>query len=200
MVWLFSWLVEGLGGLCRNSNWAIIDHTATPTCALHLKTKHTKFHGTVHILKQNEKSIWMKLITFWSLISAICIPQTFASTNTCINSLQPKVQYWATMSRSDLINHYCGDFCHWICCGRVSIGAWELDWTEALGTIGANGATWIQTFHWILLLRYYVGIHTSHLLHPPPVLGQNLLIETNRLLFGKNQAVSSSVTGGAPSG
>ena len=39
MVWLFSCLV-GLGGLCRNSNWASIDHTATIAWTCHLQTKH----------------------------------------------------------------------------------------------------------------------------------------------------------------
>ena len=65
----------GVGGLCRNSNWATIDHTATPaTWALHLQTKHTIFQGlSAGSLKQDEKSIIETNNTPWGHISACYI-------------------------------------------------------------------------------------------------------------------------------
>ena len=72
------------------------------------------------------------------------------------------------MSRNDLIKGWLLSLDLW----RGSIGAGEFGSTE-VGTIGANGATWIQTLHW-LLLRYYAGIHTSRISPPLQVFwGQN---------------------------
>ena len=90
-------------------------------------------------------------------------------TNTCINLVHPKRgSHWATMSRKNLIKGWLLSLDLW----RGSIGAGEFGSTE-VGTIGANGATWIQTLHW-LLLRYYAGIHTSRLSPPLQVFwGQN---------------------------
>ena len=128
------------------------------TCKL--QTKHTIFQRSVAgISKAGQELYFLETNnTPWPHISA-CYIHLHKKTHVSIHCTQKEVHVELTgvERASQIITEV--TFVTVFVAG-LSIGAGELDYTEA-GTIGAMGATWIQTFHSILLLRYYTHLSPS---------------------------------------